>query len=296
MEMKVIDERRFKEAISELNLGTESGHNLFIEYVHERAFEFDYLPANVVQNLGRKTLFDFINGKRKKPIGKVPYYFAFLIYTKCAIDITEDRSISLLHSLDFEFNLSLDAIAQNIEADDLDVYDLKNFNFQTQLAHAVVVLKDDNGRDFEKDILVGFDQARVTISAEGLKVTSNLVCAEGANSSSDYKGSFKMRLVNRDPLNWMFTGMETGKLLEDGVRADGLCKIETNKNADLTAEITVKRNAMKLRLIDHADPAEEHSQAEQHRNKFYSNLMRRAIVGTVDEYLVYSKPIVQAVS
>jgi len=292
-----VDPKRLIDALVTLRADTETGNTAFRERVRSRAQELGYDAGVLLQRLGATTIKTMKSGSRRKQTDTLPQPLAVILFIETGIDVTTAQSIQQFSQIDFGINLRIDVLPENPEPEEPDAFHLKSFVFEIQEAHAVG--SDPSDRDVELDLRIGFDKLRLSINAPGLKVASNRICAETPKSPEeirepDYSGWFTMKLVSREYLSWVFTPKEEGGVLANRVDADELVRIQTDRDAQIVAELTAARESLKVRVVRDSEKITRKSVAEEHRNKMCAALAKRSINNGANEYVVARKAIRQA--
>lgn len=289
-----IDPTRLKLAFEQLRMQTAVGNDSFRERF--RNFAIEHEINDVGQCLSGLSQSNIKNMRRTDRYPEsLPGPVVSFLFSELGVDITELQSLEAFHQLGFDIQLRIDLETKNLESNDTDAHNLKNLSFEIHEAKAVI--EDPGADDTELDLRIGFDRARLTIRAKGLRPVGNKLTGEtpavpGEPTSTDYTGWFNMRLASRTPLSWYFDPVEEGKVLEGRVDADTLGQIETSRNASVTAEISVKRDALKVRIVSVNEGRKaSKSLAEQHRDKMCAAVARKSFANQVDEFLIFRLPM-----
>lgn len=217
------------------------------------------------------------------------------IFFETDIDVTPTQSLQSFYELGFDAQLGLDVVTRNSEDDEVDVHDLRNFRFEIYEANAKA---DDPGNvDLELDLRIGFDRIRLSLRAENLRPVGNYLAAEtprdpDGGGEPDYTGWFLMRLASRDPISWVFDPKTEGSVLHGRVDADELGRVESSRGAAIVAELTARRDALRVRVIaEDGGKKASKSLTEEHRDKMCAALARKSFAATADEFLLFRKRI-----
>lgn len=289
-----VDPARVQKAFEHLRLQTANGNEAFRE--NFRKFANEHRIHNVGQCLNGMSQSNIKNMRRENRYPEtLPGPLISFLFSELAVDVTEFQSLEAFHQLGFDIQLNIDVETKNLESNDKDSHSLKNLYFEIHEAKAVI--EDPGIEDTELDLRIGFDRARLTIRGENLRSIGNKLTGEtpvipGETCHSDYSGWFFMRLASRAPLSWYFDPQEEGHVLNGRVDAESLAQIETSRNASVSAEISVKRDALKVRVVDVNDGRKaSKSLAEQHRNKMCAAVARKSFANQVDEFLIFRLPL-----
>ncbi len=279
-----------------LRLHQEAGNNKFHDDVRMHSEEMNVDASHILRGLSCSSFKAMRRPGGKIPI-TVPQTLAIIIFKLTAIDVTETRNIAFFYQLGFDICLQIDVETQNREEGEPDEHELKNFRFEIYEANAIA--EDPDDPDFELDLRIGFDRTRLTIRADSQRIIGNRTCAEtppdpGTATKPDYKGWFKMRLVGRNPLSWAFLPLDEGDVLTKRVDAEHLARIETARGTAVVAEITARREALKVRIVDAEGRKASKSLSEKHRDKMCAAVARRSMAGSADEYVLHRTPLVGA--
>lgn len=228
----------------------------------------------------------------------IPRTTAVIIFKLTGLDVTLTQSIKFFYELELDIYLKIAVETQNRNEGEPVEHELKSFEFGIQEANATA--EDPDSPGFELAILVGFDSIRLTILADELKVISNEICAETPSNSrieagqSQYEGWFKMRLIGPDPLSWRFIPRKGDRVLKNRIVAERLARIRTADGAAVVAELTARRDALKVRRAEEKDPSSSTKLSEMHRDKMCAALVRRSMMGSAAEYVLFRTPLVSA--
>ena len=284
---------RLREACETLSLATETGHSKFLSIVEQRLASEEYSVSEVMYGLGQST---FKNMRRKNEWQKpIPQILAEIIFGHSGIDVTVDQSLQTFLSLGFEIQLTLDVERHNEEINGSVTVDLKNLGFE--IHEACTVATDPRNEEFELNVRIGFENLRLSVSSEAQVVTSNSVVGETPNtpdqaSEPDYYGWFEMRLSSRDPLSWLFFSKVEGETLTKKIQSDGmLAQIRHKTGSPIGAELTARREALKVRVISENEVRAPKKMVEQHRDKMCAAVARKSISGSGTEYVIYRKSL-----
>lgn len=288
-----VDFESLVKACEQLKIHTEQGNDAFRELVCERVLEEGANAGELLFGLSQSTVKSMINGK-KKNFKEIPQLLATIIFSVTGIDVTESKSVEVFSQLGFDIRLKMDVESGNPEQGQPDKHNLRNFSFEIHEANATA--EDPTEPAFELDLRIGFDRIRMTVRAEELKVTSNEVCAETPREPSsgipqDYTGWFHMRLADRRPLSWVFLPGTDGQVLKKRVDAPKLASIETKLGTPIAVELTVRREALKVRVVSENWIKPNKSMAESHREKMCAAIAKRSIAGSADEYVIFRRQI-----
>ncbi len=284
-----IDPNRFQKAMEVLKLYTEPGSKSFHKLVRERAIEMEWNSGILLKGWSQSTFKNIKSGSRSV-FNDIPKSIATVIYLETGIDVTENQCIDHFYQLGFDISLNINSIPNNSQPQQPDSHELKNFSFEIHEANATATDPDDT--EFELDLRIGFDRTRITIRSEQLQVTSNKVCAETPSDRTehetrDYTGWFAMRATSRKPLSWVFTPEKEGDVLDGRITADELARVETARGSAMVAEVTARRDALKVRVVTEGANKANKSLANLHREKMCAAVARKAISGSTDEYVIF---------
>lgn len=294
-----VDHERFQKFIVSHRLNREDENKEFHDKVRKFAREAGINSSRILYGLSASSLKAMLReGNIKNPL---PQPLVEIIFKLTGEDVTKAQNIASFHQLGFDIRLEIDVETQNRKPGQLDEHELKNLLFEIHEANDTA--EDPEKPDFELDLRIGFDRARLTIRAEELKVTSNQICAETQLEPElnevvrepDYTGWFDMRFVNRSPLSWVFFPRKEGRVLKNRLDAKCLARIATSERATVTAELTVRRDALKVRIVSENGRTASKSLSDQHRDKMCAAVARRSIASSADEYVLERIPLVGGV-
>lgn len=284
---------RVWEAFGKLRLASKAENDRFHALVRARASEMEANASDLLRSLSHSNI-KTKRGDKAWP-KELPGPLVTILYTESGIDVTVGEVLKAFYGLGFDARLAIDVVSHNREPDQPDLYDLQNLRFEIQEAYAVA--EDPENGDFELDLRIGFDRVRLTIRADELKPTGNRFCAQtrlrpGEGDDPDYDGHFAMRLLDTNPLSWAFEPVEEGDVLKNRIEASGnLARIETQRGAGIVAELTARREAMKVRIVGVSRHKAQKTLAEQHRDRMCAAVARRSIAGSTSEYVVHRQPL-----
>ena len=287
------DPARAWEAFGKLRLTSKAENDRFHALVRVRAPEMEAKAADLLRGLSHSN----IKIRRGDPAWPkaLPAPLVTLIYIQTGIDVTAGEVLRAFHDLGFDTRLAIDVISHNREPDQPDLHDLRNLIFEIHEANAVAEDPEDGA--FELDLRIGFDRVRLTIRADDLKPVSNRFCAQtplrpGEGAEPDYDGWFAMRFLDTDPLSWAFEPVAEGDVLKNRIEAPGsLAQIETRRGAAVVAELTARREALKVRVVGDPRHKAQKTLAEEYRDRMCAVVARRAIAGSASEYVVHRQPL-----
>lgn len=279
------------DAFFRLRLQNEDSNTAFRERL--RAFAMDHCVkevSSVLRGLSASSIKSMRRRQAKVPPA-LPRILVSFLFLETQIDVTRQQYLAAFHQLGFDIQLSINVETRNVEDSLHDVHDLKNFTLELHEANATA--EDPEVRDFELDLRVGFDRTRLTLRAKDLRPLGNHLAAETPGMPNerlepDYSGWFRMRLKSRNPPSWVFDPINEGTVLAGRVDAEFLGRIETARGASLVAEITARRDALKVRIIDEdGGRCASKSLSEKHRDKMCAAVVRKSFAGAADEFLVH---------
>ncbi len=284
-----VDSFRLLKAMEQLELSKPGRHEKFCEVVRLRSKEMEWNPASLLKGWSHSTIKN-IKSKKRENFKTISKPLATIIYLETGIDVSESQSIDHFYQLGFDISVNIDPVPNNSQSDQPDCHELKNFSFEIHEANATATDPDDS--EFELDLRIGFDRTRMTIRSEQLDVTSNKICAETSSDPTeqekpDYKGWFKMRAASRVPLSWVFNPRIEGAVITGRIEAAELARVETPRGAAMVAEITARRDALKVRVVTEEGNKASKSLADEHRDKMCAAVARKAISGSTDEYVIH---------
>lgn len=292
-----IDPQRALDAFVHLRLHSPHGNAACRDRLRAYAADHGLTETNVLlRGLSDSNVKGMRRGTAKVPPNLPRLLVSFLFFTT-NIDVTRQQCLSAFHQLGFDIQLALDVQTRNVEDGAHDVHDLKNLRFE--IYEAKTTAEDPEAGDFELDLRIGFDRTRLTLRADGLRPLGNYLAAEtpaapGEGAEPDYTGWFRMRLATRDPLSWVFDPTIEGEILAGRVDAKDLARIETARGAALNAEISARRDALKVRIVDeNGGRRASKSLSEEHRNKMCAAVARKSFAGAADEFLIHRVPLVR---
>lgn len=288
------DPERVLAAFELLRLQTVSGNDefqaRFCAYAAELGVE---KPGFLLKGLSHSNV-KLMRRNQKGP-KKLPGVMVSFLFVDVNIDVTPQQSLVAFHNLGFDIQLGLDVQTRNTEDTAHDVHDLTNFRFEMYEAKATADDPDED--DFELDLRIGFDRTRLSVRAEKLRPVGNYLAAEtpmspGEGTDPDYTGWFRMRLATRDPLSWFFDPLVEGQVIDGRVDAVWLGRIETSRSATLVAEITARRDALKVRVVDeNGGRKASKSLSDMHRDKMCAAVARKSFSGNAEEFLIFRLPL-----
>lgn len=290
-----VDPDRFLAAASRLQLQTPAGNSASRERLQTFAFEYGLTPAHLMKGLSESSIKTMRRGDAKTP-AELPWLLIYFFFKETEIDVTTYQSLATFYALGFDIQLLIDVETRNPENSDRDIHDLKNFDFQIYEAKCTAVDPDD--AEFELDLRVGFDRTRLTLRADGIRSNGNKIAGEIPldpleDYEQDYKGWFDMRFGSSNPLSWFFDPKTEGRILHGRIFAEQLVRIETVRGSPIVAEITARRDALKVRIVDEVgEQRATKSLADQHRDKMCEAVTRRSFAGAADEFVLHRVPLV----
>lgn len=292
-----IDPRRFLEVAISLRLQTPEGNGSFRSSLQVFAQEYSQTPAKLMFGLSSSNIKNMRRRDVETP-NELPWLLVYFIFKETGTDLTRSESLRTFFALGFDIELAVDVETRNPEEIDFDRHDLKNFNFSISEAKATAA--DPNDAEFELDLRLGFDRTRLTLRADGMRSIGNRVAGElplepSDDVEPDYKGWFDMKPGPSVPLSWFFDPKVEGGVLNGRIFAEYLAKVETGRGAALIAEITARREALKVRIVDESGRQQaSKSLADQHRDKMCQAVARRSFAETADEFVLHRLPLVAA--
>ena len=290
-----IDHGRFHQAVEKLRLHTPNGNASFKDKLVNFAKEHGQTGGSLVYGLSQSNIKSMRSSKAKTP-KKLPWLLVYFVFKETNLDITQSQSLQTFFALGFDIELKLDVETRNAEDHNRDLHDLKNLDFR--ISEAKATAEDPNDEEFELDLRIGFDRTRMTVRADGLRVMGNRVAGEIPlepidETTKDYIGWFEMKPASSKPLSWFFDPKEEGKVLNGRIFAEFLAKIETDRGSSLIAEITARRDSLKVRIVDEAGCQKaSKSLADHHRDKMCEAIARRSFAEGVDEFVLHRRPLI----
>ena len=285
-----VDKTKVQEAFEKLGLATEARHGLFVTTVEKRARENELNPGVLLNGLSHSNVKTM--RKRNGWPTTLPRPLVEILFRETGIDVTPEQNLAAFHELEFDIRLEIPVTTANSEPDEPDRYSLDGMTFEIAEAHAEV----DDGEALT-DVRIGFDKTRLTIRADDLKPTGNYFACEtpeepGAGFEPDYTGWFKVKFMGVEPLNWLMTPITEGKVLNGRVDVKRkMAEISARTGAALVAELTVRRDAMKVRIVSEDSGASERNVTETHRKRMCEVATRRSIGRNVSEFLIHREPL-----
>ncbi|TBF24860.1 MULTISPECIES: hypothetical protein [Rhizobium] len=284
------------EALVKLRLHTESGNLFFKEKMRSISKEHEVNASFLTDGLSMSNVKNMRRREACIPT-TIPRLLVSFLFRETHIDVTRQQALAGFHQLGFDIQLRIDVETRNSENSSIDVHDLRNLFYEIHEFNATA--EDPTNPDFELDLRIGFDRTRLTLHAEGLRSIGNRLVGEitrvpGEGADAGYTGWFKMLLTGEKPLNWSFSPKNEGDVLDGRVDAEILASVETRRGAALVAEITAKRDALKVRIVDENGRRASKSLSDQHRDKMCAAVARKSIAGAADEYLIHRVLLVRA--
>lgn len=235
-------------------------------------------------------------GFRMKPI-TVKRFAEYLQIPRGAFPSRYQWAVSgqgTFESLDFGINIRLLGTIVASRSPDVEVVKLSDLRFELYEASSVEPDPDDD--EYEVDIRIGFDQVRLTLLSEGITFSGNYMLATTPlepeeEIKNEYSGSFLMRSAGTSPPNWIIQSKEEGGVLKGGVKATDVCEVCIPSSSPLMAELTAKREALKVRIVDTADSRAPKRLIDEHRDKMCEAVLSRKFQGTFEEYLLHRKEV-----
>jgi len=215
-----------------------------------------------------------------------------MIFHKISIDVTLQQNLTAFRELDFDIRLQIPVTPANNEPGEPDRYSLDGMIFEIDEAHAEI---DDE--EMLIDARIGFDKMRLVIRADDLIPESNYFAGEtpkepGEGCEPDYTGWYRFKFIGVDPLNWVLTPLKEGVLLKGRIDVEArLAQISARIGSALAAELTVRREALKVRFVDEATDASHRSVTETHRQRMSEVAARRSIGRGATEFLIHREPL-----
>ena len=290
------DPERVLQAFGKLRLQTQNGNDEFRERFRTHAAEHGVEKlGNLLKGLSPSNVKNM--RRAEKGPHALPGLLVSFLFIDIDIDVTLQQTLTAFDGLGFDIQLALDIQTLNMEDSAHDAHDLKNFRFEIYEAKATA--EDPETDDFELDLRIGFDRTRLTIRADRLRPVGNYLAAEtpatpGDEAEADYSGWFLMRLATREPLSWVFDPLIEGQILDGRVDAEVLGRVETVRGAALVAEITARRDALKVRIVDEdGGRRASKSLSDQHRDKMCAAVARKSFAGAAEEFLIHRLSLIR---
>ena len=196
----------------------------------------------------------------------------------------------------FDFGISVSLVAEAVGARPPNYEVLKLSELRIELREAASVEPDPADEDYEVDIRLGFDQFRLSLLSEGISLSSNYMLATMPMTpdevrENEYVGSFVIRKEGSCPPNWTLHAKKEGDILTGGVKAPDVCEVFVVDQSVLVVELTARREALKVRIVDEAASRAPKSMIDAHRDKMCEAVLSRKFRGRFEEYLLYSEEI-----
>jgi len=289
-----INHVELRDAFERLKLHTEVGHEVFREKIRDYVKSVsDISEAVVMKGFSRSNIKNMRSGKAIIP-KILSNILIEVIFREIGLDVTKEKILKTIYELGMDIQINIDVKTHNLQTKGREEHDLENFYFEINEANAVA--EDPEKKDFEIDLRIGFDQARMTLISDEIQPVGNYFAAETPRNpdseiDQDYSGWFQMRLAGRDPLNWVFSPKLEGDILKKRVDAERIGRISTASGAGIVVELTARREALKVRVVGADAHKASKTLSEQYRNKMCAAVARRCFVGTAEEFLIYRKPL-----
>lgn len=289
---KIIDVDRIKvqEAFGILGLAKEARYNQFRAEFERFAGEKNLKTGHLLVGLSHPNIKSM--KKRDGWPDNLPSPLIDFIFRNIDIDITKTQTLAQVYDLEFDIRLALPVTKANSKPEEPDRYSLDGMTFEIAEAYAEV----DDGEGLT-DVRIGFDKARLTIRADDLKPTGNYFACEtpqepGEGFEPDYTGWFKVKFMGVEPLNWLMTPKAEGTILNGRVDVKRkMAEISARTGAALVAELTVRRDAMKVRIVTEGSDANERDVTEDQRKRMSEVAARRSIGRGASEFLIHREPL-----
>lgn len=285
-----VDKIKVREAFEKLGLATEARHGSFVTTVEKRALENDYDAAVLLSGLSHSNIKTM--RKRNGWPNTLPRPLIEILFREASIDVTPEQNLAAFQELEFDIRLEIPVTTANNEPGEPDRYSLDGMTFEITEAHVEI----DDGEKLS-DARIGFDKARLTIRADDLKPTGNYFACQtpeepGEGFEPDYTGWFRVKFMGVEPLNWLMTPKAEGTILNGRVDVKRkMAEISARVGSALVAELTVRREAMKLRFVDESNDSAHRSATEMQRERMCQVAARRSIGRNASEYLIHREPL-----
>ena len=197
---------------------------------------------------------------------------------------------------DFDFGISIDLVAEVVGAQPPNNEIVKLSELRIELHEASSVEPDPADEDFEVDIRLGFGQIRMSLLGEGISVSGNYMLATLPMTpdevlENEYFGSFAIRKDGTCPPNWVLHPKKEGDVLSGGIKAPDVCEVCISGSSVIAVELTAKREALKVRIVDETASRAPKSMIDAHRDKMCEAVLSRKFQGRFEEYLLYREEI-----
>jgi len=290
MEQIDVDAAKVQQVFTSLGLATSTRHEQFVAKVRAFAVEQEVQAADLLKGLSH-------GSTKKMPTNNswpntLPRPLGEFFFRETGIDITPEQNLAAFHDLEFDIRLDIPVTTANSEPEEPDRYSLDAMTFEIAEAHAEL----DDGEALT-DVRIGFDKVRLTVRADDLKPTGNYFACEtpqepGEGFEPDYTGWFRVKFMGIDPLNWLMTPQTEGKVLNGRVDVKRkMAEISARTGAALVAELTVRLEAMKVRIVTEGSDASERDVTEIHRKRMSEVAARRSIGRSASEFLIHREPL-----
>lgn len=303
--LEEVDARRFVKALRAVAADKEKGALDFAASISSWATERDLAAAFLMKGLTRNSVRPWVKAlddgtELPAPTSKPrPAALLRFLREKTGIDATKDQTLELYGDLDFGIELEIGVEPRNEgELDSPAILKMCNFVFAVEPAFKEhrIELNDETQRTETLELRIGFDRLRLSISGPALKVHGNFICGlEGIDhetSPSDYQGSLRMKAA-RTHVAWSIRPRLAGALADGWLAAEELCSVSVSGEGSLRAELSVAREALKVRVVRVVDEREVLETASPdivdiHREAMIQSLIRSDL-GNFGERILYSK-------
>lgn len=196
----------------------------------------------------------------------------------------------------FDFGISISLVAEVVDARPPNNEIVKLSELRIELYEASSVEPDPADEDYEVDIRLGFDKIRLSLLNEGISLSGNYMLATKAMTpdevlENEYVGSFDIRKDGTCPPNWVLHPKKEGDVLSGGIKAPDVCEVSIAGSSVLVVELTAKREALKVRIVDETAPRAPRSMIDAHRDKMCEAVLSRKFRGRFEEYLLHREEI-----
>lgn len=290
-----VDNLRLQRAIDDLRLHNQQSHADFCALLDSRANDLGATASELMHGLSHGNIKKMRSNQTGWP-RKLPYPLIIALFRETGIDVTENRAVQFFEELDFMVSLQLDVPPRNDSAPERDIRELRNLSLTIHEADAIIT--DEENPAKEIDVKIGFKQMRLSVSAPGLMREGEPLLGENSaelhpetGEGATVRGNFVLRFGGTTPPSWVFEHVVEGRLLTGNVTIiDTLGTVSCSAGANVVAELSARTSALKVRIIDeNGSRNAEKPQSDIMREKMRMALVRKAIEGAGDEFVIFHK-------
>lgn len=274
-------------ACSSLGLTGQSQYSSFEKEVFRFCSEKGLIPATAISGFSRSTVKNIVAGKSKVKKKMSAALAAVFFKIDKDLDITRGKVMKAFYELEFDLRLEVEPVIHNYAPQGKVQLELRDLVHTIHEAKAVAT--DPNNSDFELNLRVGFERARLALRAGGLRPTANRLIGDLPNTTEndpEYSGEFTLKVASVSPLSWFIDPKIEGAVLDGWLKAGQLAEIEINSGSELVAELSARRDSLKVRVVASESRRTPASVIETHRDKMCAALARRSFQDSADEFVL----------